>query len=320
MKKILIVLTLILLGAGYVFSAGYYGTTTSSSTTGLTIGTNATLTVADSVAANITAPLGSAAYTETTAYAPIAGAANIITVGTVATGTWNAGNVTTPLLTATSANITDTGTANVLSVTDLTVSSVANVTGVTWTGFAGDTTGNAATATTATTANALATNAAIVTDNANITGGNVTGITNFSATTANVTNLNVSTAANITGGNVTGLTSLTSNVTVITDSATANVTAAQMMGQTHVVTGAYTLSLPTAAIGYNARFFASTAAAYSIDVVTGTDIIVLNGTALTAGYKATSDGTIAAAIYCECIVAGKYICTATQGLFIDGGA
>ena len=127
-------------------------------------------------------------------------------------------------------------------------------------------------------------------------------------------------AVAITGGNVTGLTSLTSNVTVITDSATANVTAAQMMGQTHVVTGAYTLSLPTAAIGYNARFFASTAAAYSIDVVTDTDIIVLNGTALTAGYKATSDGTIDAAIYCECIVAGKYICTATQGLFIDGGA
>jgi hypothetical protein len=133
---------------------------------------------------------------------------------------------------------------------------------------------------------------------------------------ANITTTNIV----ATGGNITGLTSLTSNVTVITDSATANVTAAQMMGQTHVVTGAYTLSLPTAAIGYNARFFASTAAAYSIDVVTGTDIIVLNGTALTAGYKATSDGTIDASIYCECIVAGKYICTATQGLFIDGGA
>jgi len=150
-------------------------------------------------------------------------------------------------------------------------------------------------------------------DAINATGGNVTGLTNLGASNATLTNLTVSGVANVTG-------SLTANVTIITDSATANVTAAQMMGQTHVVTGAYTLSLPTAALGYNARFFASTAAAYSIDVVTGTDIIVLNGTALTAGYKATSDGTIDAAIYCECIVAGKYICTATQGLFIDGGA
>lgn len=136
---------------------------------------------------------------------------------------------------------------------------------------------------------------------------------------SSVTGLTAANNVAITGGNVTGLTSLTSNVTIITDSATANVTAAQMMGQAHVVTGAYTLSLPTAALGLNARFFASTAAAYSIDLVTGTDIIVLNGTALTAGYKATSDGTIDAAIYCECIVTGKYICTATQGLFIDGG-
>jgi hypothetical protein len=66
MKKILFVFTLslILAAAGYVFSAGYYGTT-NSSTTGLTLGTNATLTVADSVAANITAPFGSGAFADT---------------------------------------------------------------------------------------------------------------------------------------------------------------------------------------------------------------------------------------------------------------
>ena len=50
---------------------------------------------------------------------------------------------------------------------------------------------------------------------------------------------------------------ITSKISVITDSATGNVTAAQMEGQTHVVTGAYTLSLPTAVVGYKAKFKAS---------------------------------------------------------------
>lgn len=109
-------------------------------------------------------------------------------------------------------------------------------------------------------------------------------------------------------------------VTVVTDSATGNVTAAQMQGQTHVVTGAYTLSLPTAAVGYKAKFLASTAAVFSIDVVTGTDVIVLNGTALTAGNKATTDGTINAEVYVECRIAGKYHIISIVGLVVDGGA
>ena len=115
-------------------------------------------------------------------------------------------------------------------------------------------------------------------------------------------------------------TDLLGNVVVITDSATGNVSAAQMKGQTHVVTGAYTLSLPTAAIGYKAKFKASTAAVYSIDLVTGTDVIVLNGTALTAGYKATSDGTIYNEVLVECRVAGTYDVQSQMGLAIDGGA
>lgn len=110
------------------------------------------------------------------------------------------------------------------------------------------------------------------------------------------------------------------NVTIITQSATGNITEAQMKGQTHVVTGAYTLSLPTAVVGYRARFIASTAAAFSIDVVTGTDVIVLNGTALTAGNKATTDGTINAEVYVECRVAGKYHIISIIGLAVDGGA
>lgn len=140
-------------------------------------------------------------------------------------------------------------------------------------------------------------------DSAAITGGTIDGTTIGASTPAAGT-----------------FTDLAGNVPIITDSATGNVSAAQMKGQTHVVTGAYTLSLPTAAVGYRARFIASTAAAFSIDVVTGTDVIVLNGTALTAGYKATTDGTINAEVYVECRVAGKYHIISIIGLAVDGGA
>jgi hypothetical protein len=214
MKKILFVFTLsfILAAAGYVFSAGYYGTT-NSSTTGLTLGTNATLTVADSVAANITAPFGSGAFADT---------------------------------------------------------------------YDG------------------------------------TGV-NITATTANITTLTAATA-NITGGNVTGLSTLTSNVTIITDSATANVTAAQMMGQMHLATANITLSLPLSSVGYSGTYQVSGGNyTVSIDVANATDIIVLNGTPLSAGYKATNSSTIYDEIYCVCRTAGRYICTAIQGLWVDGG-
>lgn len=120
------------------------------------------------------------------------------------------------------------------------------------------------------------------------------------------------------GGNETKVGDATA--TIVTDSATGNITAANMQGQTHVVTGAYTLSLPTAAIGYRGNFMASTAAVFSLDVVTGTDIIVLNGTALTAGNKVSTDGTINAELYVECRVAGKYHINSIVGLAIDGGA
>ena len=140
-------------------------------------------------------------------------------------------------------------------------------------------------------------------DSAAITGGTIDGTTIGATTPAAGT-----------------FTDLAGTVPVITDSATGNVTAAQMKGQTHVVTGAYTLSLPTAVVGYRGRFVASTAAVFSIDVVTGTNVIILNGTALTAGYKATTDGTINAEVYVECRVAGKYHIISIIGLAVDGGA
>ncbi|MFA5322913.1 MAG: hypothetical protein WC373_09595, partial [Smithella sp.] len=139
-------------------------------------------------------------------------------------------------------------------------------------------------------------------------------------------------AVAVTGGTINGtpigettpstgkFTDLVGYIVVITDSATGNVTAAQMKGQTHVITGAYTLSLPTAVVGYKAKFKASTATVYSIDVVTGSDVIILNGTALSAGNKATSDGSIYNEVLVECRVAGKYDVQSQLGLMVDGGA
>jgi hypothetical protein len=109
------------------------------------------------------------------------------------------------------------------------------------------------------------------------------------------------------------------DVIVATDSSTSNITADKMRGQRHYVTGAYTLSLPTAAIGYSAKFIASTAAVFSLDVVTGTDAFYLNGVLLTAGNKCTSDGTIRATIEVECYVAGIYEAWSNT-VFIDGGS
>jgi len=107
---------------------------------------------------------------------------------------------------------------------------------------------------------------------------------------------------------------------IVTQGATADVAAKDMRGQTHLVTGAYTLSLPTAAIGYSACFIATTAAVFSLDVKTGTDIITLNGTNLAAGNKISSDASINAEICVKSTAAGFYRATSKLGLFQDGGA
>jgi hypothetical protein len=140
-------------------------------------------------------------------------------------------------------------------------------------------------------------------DSAAITGGTIDGTTIGATTPAAGT-----------------FTTLVGNVGVVTQSATGNVAVADMKGQTHRVTGAYTLSLPTAAAGYKAKFMATTAAAFSIDVVTGTDVIRLNGTALPAGNKVTSGGTIYNTIECEANTTGSYNCNSIVGLATDGGA
>jgi hypothetical protein len=113
---------------------------------------------------------------------------------------------------------------------------------------------------------------------------------------------------------------LLGDATVVTVSSTRNLTVNETTGQTALITGAYTASLPTATVGRNVELMATTAAVFSVDVVTGTDVIYLNGVALAAGNKATSDGTIRASIRCKSVVTGFYECKSTGvGLFTDGG-
>lgn len=110
------------------------------------------------------------------------------------------------------------------------------------------------------------------------------------------------------------------NIEIITHGATEDVNSVHMGGQIHKITGAYVLSLPLAVAGYFGSFFASTAAIFSLDLKTGTDVIVLNGTALAAGNKATSGGTLGAKVFVECTEAGYYRITSIVGAFVDGGA
>jgi hypothetical protein len=109
-------------------------------------------------------------------------------------------------------------------------------------------------------------------------------------------------------------------IEVVTHAATESATTAQMGGKIHKITGAFVVSLPTAVSGYFGSFFASTAAIFSLDLVTGTDVFILNGTALTAGNKVTSDGGLGAKVYVECTEAGYYRVTSILGMVVDGGA
>jgi hypothetical protein len=112
----------------------------------------------------------------------------------------------------------------------------------------------------------------------------------------------------------------TITVPVITHTGNDTVTAAQMKGQFHIVNGAYTPTLPTAVPGYSGTFTAQTAAAFSLDPANGADVLYLNGTALAAGNRVTSDGSLRAAIFVKCILAGFYEVTAMRGIFVDGGS
>jgi hypothetical protein len=120
----------------------------------------------------------------------------------------------------------------------------------------------------------------------------------------------------------TGLTTVTGGLkraTPVTHATTEAATAATLYGTTHLVSGAYTVTLPAVAIGMHGRFYATTAAVFSVDC-NGSDHFVLSGTALTAGYKVTSDGSIGAMFEWECTAANTITIYFSNVTFIDGGA
>ena len=107
--------------------------------------------------------------------------------------------------------------------------------------------------------------------------------------------------------------------TITTHSATEAVTAATLYGGEHLITGAYTVTLPAAVLGMGAPFRCTTAAVASIDC-NAADAFVLGGTALTAGNKITSDGTAGAELELICLVANRWSVRNVTGVWIDGGA
>jgi len=108
---------------------------------------------------------------------------------------------------------------------------------------------------------------------------------------------------------------------VVTVSSTRNLTAAELGGADIIVTGAYTVSIPTiTTTDYQATVIASTANTFCIDVVTGTDLLILNGTAQAAGEKVCSDGTINNSMKIRCPISGKCFINSLVGLAINGGS
>jgi len=87
------------------------------------------------------------------------------------------------------------------------------------------------------------------------------------------------------------------------------------------ITAAGTVTLPAGTVvGQTVSVVSTTAAAVSLDPASTSDYLILNGTALAAGNKATSDGTIGAMLSCVNEVANYWRCQAVQGVFSDGGA
>lgn len=106
---------------------------------------------------------------------------------------------------------------------------------------------------------------------------------------------------------------------IVSHSASENVNAYDMYGSEHLITGAYTVTLPAAVVGMKATFTATTAAVFSVDC-NGADQFILAGTALTAGNKITSPGTAYDSCEVICLTANKWTVRKTNAVFVDGGA
>lgn len=107
-------------------------------------------------------------------------------------------------------------------------------------------------------------------------------------------------------------------LTITSHGASESATAATMYGNFHTITGAYTVTLPTAVAGMSATFHATTAAVYSINPADA-DVITLSGTALTAGNKITSDGSAGCQVELVATGAGAWTTRHMTCVHIDGG-
>jgi hypothetical protein len=106
---------------------------------------------------------------------------------------------------------------------------------------------------------------------------------------------------------------------IVTHSATEATTADKLRAQEHLVTGAYTITLPAMSIGMSARFMATTAAVLTLDC-TSPNYFVLAGTALTAGNKIQTSGAAGAAFEIVCLETNKLYVINANDVLIDGGA
>ena len=107
-------------------------------------------------------------------------------------------------------------------------------------------------------------------------------------------------------------------MTITTHSATENVTAATMYKGVHKITGAYTVTLPSAVIGMSGVFRSSTAAEFSLDCNGSDHFEMYDGTVLDAGDKQTSSSTKNEFLYVYCESANTWITLGINGAFTDG--
>ena len=138
----------------------------------------------------------------------------------------------------------------------------------------------------------------------------------------------VTTPANITAkmsapgviGDTVPATSLAAKETITSHSATEAITVITMYGNIHRITGAYTLTLPSAVIGMKAVFRVVTAAVFSLKAGASDHQEMFDGTVLDNGDKQTSGGTKNEFIEVYCETVNTWITVGINGAFSDGGA
>ncbi len=126
-----------------------------------------------------------------------------------------------------------------------------------------------------------------------------------------VTSVNFSALNLVTTGNISGA------INIITDNDDHSVTGAEAYGGFGVATGTGTWTLPAAAAGMNFCVYSTTAAAVNVDV-DGSDVITLNGTALSAGDKITSASGAGDFICLLAVSDSSWLTLGRSGVWTDG--